>query len=236
VPPAQAALRVAENRLDVLLGVAVDGADRATADDLPAPPPPLAAGLPADLLLNRPDLRALRHRLVATDHLVAAAVADRLPRLTLTGSVGVAGSADGVSPVASLLAGVFQPLIDWGARRAAADEQRAAAAELLAAFSGAYLRAIAEVDDLLFQEGRAEAQLALVERRVATLRDNLAEAEHRYVNGLSDYLPVLTAVEDLQEAERQRLTLRRERLTLRVALHRALGGPLPDGDDEEDAT
>lgn len=232
VPPARAELRIAENQLDVLLGAAADGEARTDAAELPELSGAAATGVPSDLLLHRPDLRRLRRLLLATDELIGAAIADRLPRLTLTGSAGYAVGGDGSGPVAGLLGGLLQPLLDWGARRAAVDEQRAAYEALLAAFTHTWLTAVAEVDALLFQEDRMREQRALLEERVAALRDNVEEARFQYVHGLSDYLPVLTAVESLQETERALLTLRREMLRVRVSLHRALGGAVPPGGGE----
>src|SRR5690606_4821068 len=87
IPVAEAALRVFENRLDVLTGAAPDGKNRTEPQknfaQLAALPP---VGVPSDLLLNRPDLRALRNRLIAADAAIGEAIADRLPRVTLDGS------------------------------------------------------------------------------------------------------------------------------------------------------
>jgi outer membrane protein TolC len=46
----------------------------------------------------------------------------------------------------------------------------------------------------------------------------------RYANGLSDYLPVLAALESLQTVERSQIVAERQLLSFRVQLHRALGG------------
>ena len=235
VPPARAELRRAENRLDVLLGRAADGADRVAAADYPALPDLPAVGVPAELLVRRPDLRALRARAVAGDYRIAAAVSERLPRLTLTGSYGYAGVFEPAGVVATAVASLFAPVVDFGARRAAVAEARAAREEAMAAFGRAYLQAIAEVDGVLYAEARKREEIALARRRVEALEATVAEARNRYVNGLSDYLPVLTAVEGLHEAQRELLAFRRELVGLRVALHRALGGPLPDR-ESEDAT
>jgi outer membrane protein TolC len=87
VPPTEALLRVSENRLDVLIGQAPDAVDRVADDDafidigdLPF------IGVPSDLLLNRPDLRAFRNELIAADAEIGQAIAERLPRITLDGS------------------------------------------------------------------------------------------------------------------------------------------------------
>jgi outer membrane protein TolC len=87
VPPNEALLRVSENRLDVLSGQAPDAMDRVDRrgsfidiGDLPF------VGVPSDLLLNRPDLRAFRNELIAADAEIGRAIAERLPRIVLDGS------------------------------------------------------------------------------------------------------------------------------------------------------
>lgn len=88
VPPTEALLRVSENRLDVLIGQAPDAVDRVNDDDrfvaigdLPF------TGVPSDLLLNRPDLRAFRNELIPADAEIGQAIAERLPRILLNGSL-----------------------------------------------------------------------------------------------------------------------------------------------------
>ena len=56
----------------------------------------------------------------------------------------------------------------------------------------------------------------------------MIESRNRFGQGLTDYLPVLTAAQALQEVERELLTERRELVSLRVRLHRALGGHVPE--------
>ena len=118
IPLAQSDLAVFENRLDVLSGAMLDGRPRVPVDealDFAAQLPPL--GVPAELLLRRPDLRAARAELVAADAEIAAAIADRLPRVTPDGSLVFSDTASFTGPVA-LIAGAFaQPLLDWGGAR-----------------------------------------------------------------------------------------------------------------------
>ena len=92
LPPIQARLAVLRNRLHVLLGRAGSMPDSKAlplAEALPELPPLPALGIPADLLLNRPDLRKLRQEVAAADYRVAEAVAERLPTLKLGGSAGL---------------------------------------------------------------------------------------------------------------------------------------------------
>jgi len=230
VPRARAALRAAENRLDVLLGQAPDGRDRTApaSASLPelAPLPP--SGVPADLLVQRPDLRALRDRVVAADHRVGGAIAERLPRISLTGSLGAVDDPSGSGLAASAAASLVQPLLDWGRRVAGVDEARADLREALLAFGQAYLVAVEEVDTLLWREARQRELIASLRERRGLLEQTVAESRNRFGQGLTDYLPVLTAVQALQQVQRELLGEQRELVSLRVRLHRALGGPVPE--------
>jgi len=227
VPPTEALLRVAENRLDVLMGQAPDAVDRvddsdrfASIEDLPF------MGVPSDLLLNRPDLRALRNELIAADAEIGQAIADRLPRITLDGSVFYGSGSDFTGPAGTLLGSIIQPLLDWGARKAEVERSRALYVERLAVFSQAYLQAIEDVENALYKERKQREFLDRLERRRRFLERTVEETRDRYTNGLTDFLPVLDALKELQRIERTIVTQQRELLAFHIQLQRALGGQL----------
>lgn len=227
IPVAEAALRVFENRLDVLTGAAPDARDRTVAQDnfaqLAALPP---IGIPSDLLLNRPDLRALKNRLVAADAEIGVAIADRLPRVTLDGSYLYSDGSGAAGPVASLLAGLVAPLLDWGSRRAEVERNEALYKERLAAFTQAYLEAVEDVENALYQENRQREFIARLEARRDLLSQTLTAAEAVYKQGESDYLPVLDSLQNLRAVERSLIAERLDLVLFRIQLFRALGGPM----------
>ncbi|MEM1010963.1 MAG: TolC family protein [Planctomycetota bacterium] len=225
VPPAQAELRRAENALDALLGRAADGGDVA-GDRLADFPTVAAVGVPSDLLTRRPDLRAAQDRLLAADYRIGVAVADRLPRVTLVGTLGYADNAMGSGVAGSLLGDLVAPLVDWGLREAVVVEREAEYASLLAAYGDAFVTAVAEVDSLLFAERRQRERVDALADRVDALESAVAEIRARYAGGQGDYLDVLTALEDLQDTQRELLAERRNLVQLRIDLHRAAGGGL----------
>ncbi|MFM1921781.1 MAG: hypothetical protein RLZZ303_3415 [Candidatus Hydrogenedentota bacterium] len=226
-PAVMAALGALENRLDVLLGAMPDGVDRVTlpgkGDALPSMPEPYTVA--ASLLARRPDLRAAQRRLVANDFEVAAAVADRYPAVTLTGTFSYAGIGGGDRTLgASGGAGLLQPLLDWGQRKAAVMAAEAEFREALYAFSETYLLAIEEVETVLWQEARQRDLVAALEAREAILQRTADEARARYGLGVSDYLPVLTALEQLNAVQRELVAARREATLLRVRALVSAGG------------
>jgi NodT family efflux transporter outer membrane factor (OMF) lipoprotein len=225
IPVAEAALRVFENRLDVLTGAAPDAKNRLVPRgnfaELAALPP---VGVPSDLLLSRPDLRALRNRLVAADADIGVAIAARLPRITLNGSY-LYSDGPVAGPVASLLAGLVMPLLDWGARRAEVERNKALYEEGLAAFTQAYLEAIEDVENALYQENRQREFIQRLETRRSILNETLQAAQAVYRQGESDYLPVLDALQDLRAVERSLIAEQLDLILFRIQLFRALGGP-----------
>ena len=225
VPPAEALLRVAENRLDVLIGQAPDALDRidendrfVSIEDLPF------VGVPSDLLLNRPDLRALRNELIAADAEIGQSIADRLPQITLDGSLFYGDGSGFTGPAGTLLGSIIQPLLDWGARKAEVERRRALYVERLAIFSQAYLQAIEDVENALYQERKQREFLDRLDRRRRFLERTVEETRDRYTNGLTDFLPVLDALKELQRIERIIVRQQRELLGFRIQLQRALGG------------
>ncbi|MGH6635444.1 MAG: TolC family protein [Gammaproteobacteria bacterium] len=118
---------------------ALSGRQLAANAGLPELPAPAPAGLPAELLQRRPDLRAALARLQAADQRVAGALAALLPRLTLTGGAGVRSSdlaelIDPASGVWSIAGGLLQPLFTGGRLRQEVKLNQARVSEEIASY------------------------------------------------------------------------------------------------------
>lgn len=225
IPDIQARLDQHQYSLDVLVGRAPGERPRSTAAALLPLPPPPAVGLPSALLHHRPDVRAARDLVTALDYRVGEAVADRLPRFVLGGSLLAGGDPGLTELITSAFASAVGPVFDAGVRRAEVDLRRAEVQEALAAFARTYLEAVQEVESSLSRERNQIEHVGLLEEELQIAEHLLVETRHRYSQGLTDYLPVLDAVVRKQNLERELITSRRELLSARVALHRALGGP-----------
>lgn len=225
IPLAEAQLRVFENRLDVLLGLAPDGVNRVDPfDNLHFATQLPQVGVPAELLLNRPDLRAAQAELIAADADIAAAIAERLPRLTLEGShIYEEGSASS-DPISLITGSFILPLLDWGHRRSMVKRNKAIYSEKMAHFTQLYLHAVEDVENTLYVEGRQRAYVTLLETRRQILQKTVEETEALYRQGVSDYLLVLSALQELRDTERDLVTEQLNLIKLRIQLHRALGG------------
>ncbi|HUT32629.1 MAG TPA: efflux transporter outer membrane subunit [Planctomycetota bacterium] len=224
---AESQRRVLEHQLAVLLGQAPDPAMAVTDATLPALPPLPQAGVPAYTLRQRPDLRAAELRLQAASRDVAAAMADRFPRLGLTARTEAwGGDARGLFDnwLASIASNLTAPLLDGGRRAAEVDRTRAVVAERLHAYGGAILDALQEVEDALVQERQQARFLASLEQQLDLAARASDQARERYIGAGEDYLRVFTAIQTLQRLQRDRLTARRQLIEFRINLHQALGG------------
>ncbi len=231
-PEQETALAITEHGLAVLLGhypdhdpISGKGPLPAT---LPAAPPAPPAGIPAALLLQRPDVQGAFLRVQSSDAKTAAAVADRFPALNLSGALGVGRTDSGLSVVHAtfwnLLIGLTQPIIDNGRRQAEADRRAAITAEALARYQQVVLQAFQEVENSLVANRAAEQQLALKDTELAAAAATLRRATDGYFQGLNNYLAVLVAQRQHHEVSRQQLSARRQLLSARITLWRALGG------------
>jgi outer membrane protein TolC len=98
--------------------------------------------------------------------------------------------------------------------------------DALAGYANQYLIALAEVESALLEERKFEERLELVENQLVTAQRLLAESRNRFSQGLTDYLPVFTSLNIVQNLERDVVVARRSVLSARVGLHRSLGGPM----------
>ena len=215
--------------LAVLLGLPPAEKVGSQAATLPALPPSPSTGLPAGLIQRRPDVRAAFLRLQEAHKDVAAAVADRLPRLSLSASAeGSGGQVHDLfdSWLASIAANLTAPILDGGRRSAEADRTRAVAAERLHRYRDVVLEALREVEDALVQERQQQRLLASLDEQIK-LAEKVVTSAHLLVARGETYLRVLTAVQSLQRLQRERLRAQRQLLEFRIDLYRALGGGWP---------
>ena len=224
VPIAKSSLRTLENRLHVQLGMAPERTSLKFANDFPQLTDLPLTGVPIDLLKNRPDLRRIYNELVSFDYRVAEAVADRFPKIGLSGNASFTNGFSTEDRLLSLLLEAVAPVLDWNRREAEVEKRKAVLKEELARYTQVYLIAIEEVENALWQEQYQLELLNALEQQISIARLNLAETGNRYRQGLTDYLPVLAALQSLQLLERDILSRQRELISIRILLYRALGG------------
>jgi len=221
-------LQTSEQQLAVLLGQppqtrALVGSQR----ELPGLPPRPATGVPLNLLNQRPDVRSAGFRLAAANQRLAASIAARLPGIRLTGSLSLSATApaDLLEELFwSILGSISGNLLDGGRLQAEVDRNDATVDERLYQYGQSLLTAMNEVESALVLERQQEAYLVELQQQATTATESLAIERDRYLNGAADYLRVLSALQATQQVEQTVLNARRQLLTYRVQLCRAVGG------------
>jgi NodT family efflux transporter outer membrane factor (OMF) lipoprotein len=211
-----------EHALCVLMGRAPARGKTGTLDELPQQVVELPPGLPAQLLLRRPDLAAAQRRLMAADAQVGQAVAGHYPSLTLSASLGY--QFDPASLVWSILGGLLVPIFEGQRVSAEVDLRKAQLRQALVSYRASLLQALVEVEDALTSGKELEARVKLLEERVTAAEGALRMSTDQYTQGLVSFLQVLTAEQGVYTAKRELITARRELVSTRVQLARALGG------------
>lgn len=221
-------LAAIEHALAVLVGRYPDRTSAGNLAELPTLAEQFAAGLPASLLQRRPDVTASFERLRAADAEIAAALADRLPSVSLLGSIGHQRQDFSTGLIEgnfwNLAAQLAAPLVDGGRRRAEVERNRAVLRERVAVYRQSVLDAFREVEDALAANRTGEERVLLLQESEKVTGASLRLSLERYLLGISDYLPVLTAQRNHFQVQSDLLTSRRQLISERISLARALGG------------
>jgi multidrug efflux system outer membrane protein len=189
----------------------------------------ISAGLPSDLLMNRPDILACEHRLKAAHANIGAARAAFFPRIMLTGDLGTASAALGGlfgagSSIWSFAPSITLPIFDGGRNRANLDVSEARRNLAVADYERTIQGAFREVADALAARLWLTRQVAAQQATLAAQTERTRLAGLRYQNGAAPYLEVLDAERDRFMAEQALVQVRRALLAGNVNLYAALGG------------
>lgn len=224
----QQQLDEASRQIEILLGRYPAG-ELDAAESLPALPPEIPGGLPAELLSRRPDVLRAERQLAASRARIREARASLYPRLALTASAGTSTEKledllNGDFSVWSIAGNLVQPLFEGGRLRAQVRVAEAGEDQVLSAYANTLLTAFGEVEGAL----TAEHYLAVQEKSLREAHEQAREAQRlsrdQYRSGLSSLLIYLESQRQAIQAEQQWITVKRLRLEARVALHLALGG------------
>jgi multidrug efflux system outer membrane protein len=231
----------AENLLNLLLGKSM-----AEIKDLPVGrslaeqniSSELFAGLPAEVLLRRPDVLAAEQQLIAANANIGAARAAFLPRISLTGSAGTASSSlSGLftsgSGAWSFQPSIILPLFDAGRNSANVDIANARKVIAVAEYEKTIQQAFREVADLLSARDKLADQLAAQQANAEAQNHLLRLVEARYNAGIVSHLEVLDAQRASFTADQGAVQVRREWLSAATQLYKALAG---EGNDTADNT
>jgi NodT family efflux transporter outer membrane factor (OMF) lipoprotein len=247
---AGARIDLADQRLSVLLGEAPGRHFPVEDKTLPDIGPTPDVQVPAVLLKARPDVRAAQTRVEAEDRRVAAAIGARLPELVLDFTpsytwlrseiTGEEIPDNGFVTANGLTwntgARISVPIFDGLLGRSTINLERAIVAELVERYAETILIALSEVESALVLERQERLRIQYLEDEFRLAGITLDATRDRYRAGLSDFLPVLTALATRQITELQLVAARRQLVSYRVQLYRALGGAWPEefGEPEDE--
>ena len=191
--------------------------------------PKIPAGLPADLLVQRPDVRKAEQELVSANARIGVAKAQYLPTIGLTAQYGFASAelnklTQASSNVSSFGISLLGPIFTSGrisgqVREAEAVQQQKAMAYLLSVQT-----ALREVEDALVLHRQTWQRSAIRTRQLEALRAHGASALKRYEGGRSSYLEVLDAERSTYVGEIQQNQTRRDQYIALISVYKAMGG------------
>ena len=211
-----------------LLGKYPDLALEFTAD-LPDLEQTIPAGLPAELLTRRPDIRASELQYKAQIATAKAANRDRYPSITFTGTISDSRNKfnqlfDDNNMVLSLISGIAQPVFQAGALKSnekqAIYQAEAAYADLVRTTLIAY----EEVENSLSRETLLIEQRDALQEAVDLAENGFELALDRYQSGIENYTTVLESQRRLFDSKRSEINVRNAILQNRISAHLALGG------------
>lgn len=236
IPALEAQLRQAENALCVLLGLAPShlGDILKGFSEIPASPPRVIVGIPADLLRRRPDVRSAEYRAAAQCALIGAAKADLYPAFFLAGTFGFLSNDLGKNRLDDMFAWpsrTFQagPSFTWNVLNYGriVDNVRLQDAlfqELLIAYQNTVLAAQQDVEDNLAAFLKSQDQAGFLARAVTAAQSSLDLAVSQYREGVVDFTTVLIAQQALLNEQDSLATTLGNISSSLVGVYRALGG------------
>ena len=217
-----------ENSFSALLGVVPMGIQRGRIEDQVFPSA-LAEGVPAQLLSRRPDVRQAEMALAEKFYMTNSARAAFYPDLTLSGSLGWTNGAgamviDPAGIIAGVIGSLLQPVFAKGANKARLEIAKAQQEEAAFRFRQAILDAGVEVNNALMSWQTARERLEIDRKQVITLRAAVWNTKLLMKHGITNYLEVLTAQQNLLQAELTEISDRYQEIQGVISLYHALGG------------
>jgi multidrug efflux system outer membrane protein len=192
-------------------------------------PPTMHEGLPASLLLNRPDIQQAELELAAAKANVQAARAAFFPTLRIFPYAGLNSldAATLLSPeslATGVLAGLSAPLFNQNRIRANFSRSVAERQAAFYNYQKAIIAGYGEVVNNMRAIDNLEEVYDLKEEEVATLLDAVSTSNVLFTSGYASYLEVITAQKSVLEAELQLANVKKNIFHSVVGLYRALGG------------
>jgi NodT family efflux transporter outer membrane factor (OMF) lipoprotein len=231
IPPLKTGLSAALNRLAILAGQKPGSLTKllAKVEPVPAAPPEITVGVPAEALRRRPDIRQAERQLAAQTARIGAAKADLYPKFKLAGSIGLESlSLDDLPEWASRFFSIG-PSVSWnifdaGAIRQNIVVQNARQEQALLHYKATVLKALEEVENALTAFVQEETRNRALSAAAAAAGKAEQTARDRYQAGLDDFSNVLDAQRSLLSFQDQLAQSTGAVTSDLIRLYKALGG------------
>jgi outer membrane protein, multidrug efflux system len=229
IPQIEQQIVIQENQLCALLGRPPGPITRAPLLTQAAVAPDTPAGLPAELLVRRPDILQAEQQIASTNALIGVSVANFFPRIGLTTLYGGQSSeieniVKGPGAIWTIGGTILGPLFQGGALIASYKQAVSDWEATKQQYMQTVLTALGEVSNALIAQQKLESVRIEQEKTVQALRESVRLAILRYTGGLASYFEVLEAQQQLFPAEISLAQTDRDRLFAVVRLYAALGG------------
>lgn len=245
IPTLEAQWRQTQNALSVLMGMPPSDLKEilGAKSEIPAPPPVVAVGIPADLLRRRPDIQSAEWRAAAQCAQIGVAKADLYPAFSLSGTFGLQASDVPPFVLANMFdwrsrTGTIGPSFQWnlfnyGQITNQVRFQDARFQELLIAYQNTVLKAQQEVENALIGFLKAQQRAQKLVGATAAAQRSMDLAILQYREGITDFTTVLTAEQNLLTQQDNLASTLGDIAGNLVGVYRALGGgwQIRDGQD-----
>lgn len=231
LPSLRQTLSQTRNQLATLCGLPPGELDPilSTPRALPAVPARLSTGIPAETLRQRPDIRAAERGFEAAVARTKSAKRDRLPTLSLTGSLGVESlkAGDIFSPdrnLSRLVGNLTAPIFAAGRIQATIQLKTETERQALISYESAVLTALAEVENAQTAVARTAERLDSLSLAAAAAKEAATLATQKYQAGQADILVALDAQRTSLSLDQQQVAAAAAQLTAHIQLYKSLGG------------
>ncbi|WP_427551642.1 TolC family protein [Methylomonas sp. MS20] len=223
-------ITVVENRINTLLGRTPQPIARTSAGFMDIKPKALSAGLPSELLQNRPDIRKAELELKAADLNIDVARANFYPSFGIKAGIGFQAFAlkyliNTPESLAAMVAGeLVAPLVNKNAITAEYKNANAKQVQAAYEYEQSIITAYAEVANQISNIDNLDKNYQLKRQQVDSLVKSIEVANQLFISARADYLEVLLTQRDALEAKKELIETKQKQISAMVDLYKALGG------------
>jgi NodT family efflux transporter outer membrane factor (OMF) lipoprotein len=230
IPAFRQGVALAIHRLGVLIGEFPGElyAELIPQEPIPQPPPEVLMGVPADIMRQRPDIRAAERRLAAQTERIGIATADLYPTFFLLGDFGYLGVRgdffDSDRETYSFGPSIRWNIFDGGRVRNRINAEDARTEQALARYENTILQALEDVENSAVQYTEETQRRELLRQSVVAAQKSVELVSVLYKSGLTDFQNVLDMERSLAEQEDRYVASVGQVTQNLIAIYRALGG------------